>query len=86
MSLDYLNNKKNIPNIYDYSTRYSKIHRIFTAEYYRRDIGQISCKLRTANFAHRSCKFSFLCLAKEQIRIQSKIFTLAIGTAISDIR
>ena len=86
MSLDYLNNKKNIPDTYDYSTRYSKIYRIFTAEYYCRDIGQISYKLQTANFAHRSCKFSFLCSAKEQIRIQSKIFTLAIGTAISDTR
>ena len=57
---------------------------IFTVEYYCGDIGQISFKLPISHTEVVS--FPLLCLAKEQIRIQSKIFTLAIGTAISDTR
>ena len=57
---------------------------IFTVEYYCGDIGQISFKLPISHT--QVVSFPLLCLTKEQIRIQSKIFTLAIGTAISDTR
>ena len=57
---------------------------IFTVDYYCGDIGQISFKPPISHTEVVS--FPLLCFTKGQIRIQSKIFTLAIGTAISDTR
>ena len=59
---------------------------IFTVDYYCGDIGHISFK---PPVLHTEVVTVFLFSAlqiKGQIRIQSKIFTLAIGTAISDTR